>query len=154
MLGGNLADPAKNHPNWFSADSIFVQYPYLLPNVVCAGVVLFSLAVGFLFLEETHEEKRDDRDRGLECGKALLRCFGRAREIRLDEEETMRFLHDGVLACPSTESLPILISLPSSPSGRVKPEDCPALQSKAPTLLQALTRQVLVIIAAFFILAL
>ncbi|KAF1808706.1 MFS general substrate transporter [Eremomyces bilateralis CBS 781.70] len=153
IIGGSLADPGKNHPSWFSADSIFVRFPYLLPNVFCTGVVLFSLSVGFLFLEETHEEKRHGRDRGVECGDALLRCFGQGREIRLNEEETMRFLQDGAPACPSTDSLPTLISLPSSPSGRTSPENCEPLRPKTPPLLRALTKQVLLNIAAIFILA-
>jgi hypothetical protein len=34
-----------------------------------------GVVVGILFLEETHEEKKHHRDRGVELGKRLLSCF-------------------------------------------------------------------------------
>ena len=46
---------------------MFDTYPYLLPNLVCSAIVVFGLAVGVLFLEETHEDRKYDRDRGLEA---------------------------------------------------------------------------------------
>jgi hypothetical protein len=39
---------------------------------VCTGIVVFSLTVGVLFLEETHEDFKHERDRGRECGQAIL----------------------------------------------------------------------------------
>lgn len=70
-IGGCLADPVSNYPNIFPRGTIWEFYPYLLPNVVSAVVVLFGLAIGVLFLEETHEKKRDNRDLGLEIGHWL-----------------------------------------------------------------------------------
>ena len=72
-LGGSLADPVRNYPGIFKAGTIFEQFPYLLTNLVCTAVVVFSLLVGVLFLEETHEEKKDKRDIGREIGASILR---------------------------------------------------------------------------------
>ena len=40
------------------------SYPYLLPNLICAGMLLVSIAAGYLFLEETlqQEDVFDDKD--------------------------------------------------------------------------------------------
>ncbi|KAL9089644.1 MAG: hypothetical protein Q9165_005676 [Trypethelium subeluteriae] len=74
-LGGTLADPVKNYPSTFQPGSMFERFPYLLPNLVCAVVVVISLVIGILFLEETHEEKKHRRDFGLDCGRWILARF-------------------------------------------------------------------------------
>jgi hypothetical protein len=55
-LGGTLADPASSFPNIFSKDGIFGRFPYLLPNLVCAGLLAFSIVIGYFCLEETHPD--------------------------------------------------------------------------------------------------
>ncbi|KAI6820356.1 MFS general substrate transporter [Hortaea werneckii] len=77
-MGGALADPVRNYPTMFSQHTIFERYPYLLTNLVCAAAVAFSMTVGFLFLEETHEDKKERRDVGLELGAWIIRRFKRA----------------------------------------------------------------------------
>lgn len=74
-LGGILADPVHNYPSLFHPGTIFERFPYLLTNLVCTAVVAFSLSVGILFLEETHEEKQDRRDIGLEIGNRITKRF-------------------------------------------------------------------------------
>lgn len=74
-LGGFLAMPVQSFPGVFNKGTIWDKYPFLLPNLVCAGVVVIGLIVGFLFLEETHEEKQYRRDPGRELGKWLASCF-------------------------------------------------------------------------------
>jgi MFS family permease len=74
-LGGALADPVRNFPSTFQQGTIFEKFPYLLTNLVCTAVVVFCLITGFLFMEETHEEKKKRRDIGLELGDCLIRCF-------------------------------------------------------------------------------
>ncbi|KAL9070237.1 MAG: hypothetical protein Q9157_005886 [Trypethelium eluteriae] len=74
-LGGTLADPVKNYPSTFQPGSIFERFPYLFPNLVCAVVVIISLAIGILFLEETHEDKKQRKDFGLDCGRWILARF-------------------------------------------------------------------------------
>ncbi|KAK8159805.1 major facilitator superfamily transporter [Phyllosticta citrichinensis] len=72
-LGGTLAEPVKGYPSVFSPGSLFDKFPYLLPNLFCTAIVCFSLIIGILFLEETHEDKKDRKDYGAACGRWLLR---------------------------------------------------------------------------------
>lgn len=72
-MGGALADPVHNYPTLFSSGTTFEHFPYLLTNLVCALAVAFSLTTGFLFLEETHEDKKERRDIGLEIGNWVMR---------------------------------------------------------------------------------
>ncbi|KAF1986951.1 MFS general substrate transporter [Aulographum hederae CBS 113979] len=55
-IGGYFANPHTEWPNVFPSSSIFASFPYLLPNVICALLLLVSLGCGFLFLEETHPD--------------------------------------------------------------------------------------------------
>lgn len=79
-LGGFLAMPVQNFPGVFDKGTIWDKFPFLLPNLVCAGVVVLGLIVGFLFLEETHEEKQYRRDPGRELGKWLTSCFSSRKD--------------------------------------------------------------------------
>ncbi|KAF2156391.1 MFS general substrate transporter [Myriangium duriaei CBS 260.36] len=85
-LGGTLADPVRNYPSYFASGGVFDKYPYLLPNLVCCCVVIFSVLVGILFLEETHEEMKYRRDPGLKLGAWLL---GLGQEKIYDEKTAM-----------------------------------------------------------------
>jgi MFS family permease len=77
-MGGALADPVKNYPSMFKRGTIFESYPYLLTNLICTAVVAFSLIVGLLFLEETHQDKKEQRDIGREIGNWIINCIRRA----------------------------------------------------------------------------
>jgi hypothetical protein len=74
----------------------------LLPNLFCTAVVLFGLAVGILFLEETHEDRKYDRDCGREAGQWVLRKIWRQdadapfsdKDASLDEMTSMLADHD------------------------------------------------------------
>ena len=56
MIGGLFADPAQTYPSIFPATSIFARFPYLLPNLICAGMLLMSILLGYFLLEETHPD--------------------------------------------------------------------------------------------------
>ncbi|KAI5291726.1 hypothetical protein KEM54_001258 [Ascosphaera aggregata] len=71
-MGGALAQPCENYPSLFPRGSIFDNFPFLLPNLICVAVLLIGITVGILFLEETHAEKRHQHDWGLEVGRWLL----------------------------------------------------------------------------------
>ncbi|CAD6582478.1 MAG: hypothetical protein ASARMPRED_000978 [Alectoria sarmentosa] len=71
-LGGALAQPCESFPKFFARGTLFDQFPFLLPNLVCAVVLAFGVLVGVLFLEETHEELKGRRDFGIEAGRWLL----------------------------------------------------------------------------------
>ncbi|KAG5921463.1 hypothetical protein E4U53_003796 [Claviceps sorghi] len=74
MIGGALARPCISYPDLFPRGTIWDRYPYLLPNLFSAVTVFFGVVVGFLFLEETHSSKKQQRDVGRELGERVL-CF-------------------------------------------------------------------------------
>ncbi|ESZ99135.1 major facilitator superfamily transporter [Sclerotinia borealis F-4128] len=55
-IGGTFADPTTTFPNIFSADGLFNTFPYLLPNLMCAGLLFISILAGYFLLEETHPD--------------------------------------------------------------------------------------------------
>lgn len=71
-MGGALAQPCESYPSLFPRGSLFDTYPFLLPNLVCVIILIFGIINGVLFLEETHLEKKNRRDWGLELGKILI----------------------------------------------------------------------------------
>ena len=72
-FGGSLANAAVRFPNVFGKSTFFKTYPFALPNIVASGFFLISLLVGFLYLKETLESKRSQRDYGRTLGQLLLR---------------------------------------------------------------------------------
>jgi MFS family permease len=55
-IGGTFADPVVSFPNTFSKHGLFGRYPYLLPNLICAAILLVSILAGYFLLEETHPD--------------------------------------------------------------------------------------------------
>ncbi|KAK1771654.1 major facilitator superfamily domain-containing protein [Phialemonium atrogriseum] len=55
-IGGTFADPHESFPNMFPKGSLFEVFPYLLPNLVCAGLLFISILLGYFLLEETHPD--------------------------------------------------------------------------------------------------
>ncbi|EGX92912.1 MFS transporter [Cordyceps militaris CM01] len=55
-IGGTFADPAENWPGLFPRHGIFGRFPYLLPNLLCAFLLLISIILGIFLLEETHPD--------------------------------------------------------------------------------------------------
>lgn len=56
MVGGLFADPHESYPDLFPAGSLFERFPYLLPNLICAGMLFVSIVLGYFLLEETHPD--------------------------------------------------------------------------------------------------
>lgn len=57
-IGGYFATPVDNFPGTFAPDGLFGKFPYLLPNLICAGLMSISIIAGWLCLEETHPDKQ------------------------------------------------------------------------------------------------
>lgn len=77
-LGGGLADPVNAYPKLFAGNVFFTKFRYALPNLVCAVLLLISLLVGWLFLDETLNSKRGHQDVGLRVKDWIARqCSGR-----------------------------------------------------------------------------
>lgn len=74
-FGGALANPASKYPKVFSQNGLFATYPFALPNLVGAAFFLLGLTVGTLFLKETLETKKDQRDYGIILARLLLLPF-------------------------------------------------------------------------------
>ncbi|KAI2469406.1 MFS general substrate transporter [Annulohypoxylon bovei var. microspora] len=55
-IGGMLADPHDTWPSAFPKGTLFADYPYLLPNICCAALLLISICLGYFLLEETHPD--------------------------------------------------------------------------------------------------
>ncbi|KAL9074902.1 MAG: hypothetical protein Q9161_002041 [Pseudevernia consocians] len=76
-FGGALADPALKYPKVFGG--FFKTYPFALPNLVGAAFFLVGLSAGTLYLRETLENRKDQRDYGIIFGKLLLLPFRRKK---------------------------------------------------------------------------
>ena len=55
-IGGTFARPAVSMPTIFSSTGLFATFPYLLPNLICACLLLISFVFGYILLEETHPD--------------------------------------------------------------------------------------------------
>ncbi|KAH7165523.1 major facilitator superfamily domain-containing protein [Dactylonectria macrodidyma] len=85
-IGGMFANPHETWPKAFPVGSLFARFPYLLPNLICAGLLLLSIILGFFLLEETHPQLRSQKTQPIIC---------------LPSEETP-LIPAGLSQCPST----------------------------------------------------
>lgn len=173
MIGGNLARPCSNMPSLFPAGSLWDKYPYLLPNLFSAATCVFGVVVGLLFLEETHADKKDRHDPGLELGKCLARRFSWATTTKAHAQlahaqETASLLSRGNDQPPSYRTNDSSPQLPSTPAVDVEQHaevvgsrlrasgDARRAQVEKPPLSarQAFTRPVIMNIVSYGILAL
>ncbi|KAL6151920.1 hypothetical protein ACJQWK_04816 [Exserohilum turcicum] len=57
-IGGYFAEPARNFPSVFSPTGLFAKFPYFLPNIICASLLLLSILMAYFLLDETHPDKQ------------------------------------------------------------------------------------------------
>ena len=74
-LGGALAKPASKYPDLFGNNTLFVNYPFVLPNLIATILTLGGLCIGWLFLRETLAKKKDKPDYGLFVGQVIIQSF-------------------------------------------------------------------------------
>ncbi|KAK2741574.1 hypothetical protein FQN57_005557 [Myotisia sp. PD_48] len=55
-IGGSFAQPSKSFPTIFPPTGLFGTFPYLLPNLICSALLLISIFLGYVFLDETHPD--------------------------------------------------------------------------------------------------
>jgi len=127
--------------------------------------VAVGVVIGILFLEETHAEKRHQRDRGVEAGKWLLsklnRC-GKAKAYRNEKigefDETCSLIdeHEQLPGYSTTNNSP---QVSSSATTLAEPQDDLSLDSEfiptrqKPAASKAFTKQVVLNIIGYGILA-
>lgn len=126
-------------------------------------MVVLGVLVGFFFLEETHHEKKYERDVGLEFGKRIVAVFQRSEDVNdINSEKSLALMSETELLIDDFEQLPRYQSTEGSPQIPVttRPEilDIISLDNKdskpekeAP--LKPFTRQILLNIAGYGILA-
>jgi MFS family permease len=88
-LGGFLAEPADNLPGLFGPDGLFntggypegvrwaLAYPYALPALLNATLLVSALLLAVLGLRETLPGREDQSDWGIKAGQALVRYMRR-----------------------------------------------------------------------------
>ncbi|KAL4913168.1 major facilitator superfamily domain-containing protein [Aspergillus aurantiobrunneus] len=113
-IGGLLAKPAESYPSVFARDGVFGRFPYLLPNVVCSVLLLFSIVFAWLFLQETHPDMQPSSGTGkfdhpsaehpllatagatANAGADLrAESYGTFNQVQLHEEESWKVYEDG-----------------------------------------------------------
>ncbi|QKX64650.1 uncharacterized protein TRUGW13939_11826 [Talaromyces rugulosus] len=57
-IGGFFASPAESELPLFGKSRLFQQFPYLLPNLICAGMVFLTMLFASVALKETHPNLR------------------------------------------------------------------------------------------------
>ncbi|KAJ7702315.1 major facilitator superfamily domain-containing protein [Mycena rosella] len=64
LIGGSLSNLGTKYSQYFGYEFI-LAYPYFMPNLVCAVLVMVGVSLSYLFLEETLPSKRRGRSRSL-----------------------------------------------------------------------------------------
>lgn len=134
-FGGFFARPAEQYPSVFGNSWLFKTYPFLLPNLMACIFFFISVVTAVLFLKETLETKRHDRDWGLIIGEKLIHPFRKTRSKHLQKRS---FVDDEATA-------PLLAHSGLSKAHKIAPQ---------PALRDIFTRQVRVCIFAYTLLAL
>lgn len=165
-MGGALADPCRSYPSIFRRGTIFDRFPYLLPNLICTIILACGVAIGILFLEETHEEKKHRKDIGLKIGEWILSKFriasghpvdgfSKASEANLYEVQSLLKEDEQPPGYRSTEGSPRppVSRVPLLESKHQAASIAPDTSRKRPSLMDALSKQVVLIIIGYGILA-
>jgi MFS family permease len=119
-IGGLLANPAISFPDTFSAEGLFGRFPFLLPNVVCALLMLISIASAFFWMRETHPGFSSSQSRRQSLVETIIEqtpiitgatandaadlrddTYGTFTEIAVQKEEHWRLNEDGISREPS-----------------------------------------------------
>jgi hypothetical protein len=152
--------PCELYPWLFPRDTIFARYPFLLPNLVCVGVLLFGITVGVVFLEETHADLKSRRGDGVPLGRRVISkitggepSFSVERKVGngTTSEVAQLIEHDAPPGYRSTQGSPRLSSATLiSKEGDVE-RACPRASPRSSP--KTFNRQVVLVIVGYGILA-
>lgn len=80
-IGGAFSDPHASFPDVFPEGSMFDRFPFLLPNLACALLLLVSIVLGYFLLQETHPDLQPTAESAPEDDEApLLETFGALKQ--------------------------------------------------------------------------
>ncbi|RPB03164.1 MFS general substrate transporter [Choiromyces venosus 120613-1] len=110
-IGGSLADPVTNHPNWFKGEppALLKKFPFCLPNLLNSALFVCGLLTGTLFLKETLETRKNEPDRGRQIGKKIIKFFSRKSQHHKDVTDETTSL----LASSSSSRMDEEVNLPT-----------------------------------------
>jgi MFS family permease len=148
-FGGATVHPAERYHSLFGNSKFLRKFPFSPPNLLSAVLFLIGIITGVLFLKESLETKKYNRDYGRMLGSALTRSCSRRKRNRphwgLENDEAEAFLsaHDG-----SDSEL-------SSPGGKGKPNVSykPSVPYKAVGYREVFSRQSNINLAVYTLLA-
>jgi hypothetical protein len=99
-----LADPVNQYPNVFGQNRFLARYPYALPNLVTASLLLSSCIFGLLFLAETHDAKKGKRDLGMKVRQLVRGLFRRSRPQTHDSSLKDEGIDEEIASVPLSPS--------------------------------------------------
>ena len=99
-MGGLLAEPARYYPSVFATDGLFGEYPYLLPNLVAAGVVVLAIIQGIFLLEETNPRDKRNAQPNPPLVDERTSLLGNGRDHTVDTDA------DSIRALVVTDTMP------------------------------------------------
>lgn len=142
-----MSEPVKNYPGIFAPGGLFSEYPYALPNIVSASIFATSTTIGFLFLEESLETRKNDRDIGRELGRRLTSFFSSSKSHK----------HKPIGGEIADETTPLIVSreLAGHPPKPADPSSHPIKHHQSPPALrEVFTKQCTLNIIVYAFLAL
>ncbi|KAJ4299955.1 Dipeptidyl-peptidase 5 [Kalmusia sp. IMI 367209] len=80
-LGGSLSNPLRVDPRKPRGSKFLERFPYSPPNLVAASFFTIGIITGWLFLKESSEKKKHDRDLGLIIGDSITAFVRRILHI-------------------------------------------------------------------------
>ncbi|KAF2439865.1 MFS general substrate transporter [Karstenula rhodostoma CBS 690.94] len=86
-LGGALSNPLRVDPRKPRGGSFFERFPYSPPNMVAASLFTVGIITGWLFLKESLEKRKHDRDLGLITGAKITAFVRKALHIPSKQEK-------------------------------------------------------------------
>jgi len=112
-IGGSLANPYRVDPDRPARGSLFERFPYAPPNIFGACFFAVGIVTGFLYIHETLESRKHNRDYGLVLGKRLMAAWkrishgtGTSRKPRTRDEESTPLIKNDNLSTTSLDTEP------------------------------------------------
>lgn len=151
-IGGALANPYNVKPEkrgeGGGGGGLLEVFPYALPNIVAATIFLIGITTGLLFLHETLETRKDQRDYGLIVGRKLT---GLVKSHVLKVEE---FLHLRQQAEQTNEQEPLLNGTKTLEDEETLPLEAKEPPPPPPKYSEVLNKQAVLNLVVYTLLAL